>query len=71
MWLLLLAAYAALVALEVPGLVKRGMRRELAAFFFFLALAVALTLPQSLGVELPNPMRFIGAIFRPLSKWLE
>ncbi|MFZ5647033.1 MAG: hypothetical protein ACOY30_05370 [Bacillota bacterium] len=34
-------------------------------------LPAALSLPQALGLELPNPNNAIEALFKPLSDWLE
>ncbi|MGB9886998.1 MAG: hypothetical protein ACPLPT_05025 [Moorellales bacterium] len=69
--LLQLLVYAGLIALEAPGLLKTGRRRELIAFLLYLAVAAGLTLPQGLGVQIPNPMKPIAVLFQPLSRWLE
>lgn len=69
--LLLVLLFAALAFAEVPYLVKQGRRRELAGFVLYLLLAALLTFPQALGVEVPNPMKGIEAVFAPLAKWLK
>ncbi|MCL6639287.1 MAG: hypothetical protein K6T80_06365, partial [Firmicutes bacterium] len=53
------------ILFEMPGLVKRKMWRELAAFSVYLSIGMALSIPQVLGVKLPNPTRAIEALFRP------
>ena len=70
-FVVLVMAYLLIIALEVPGLVKKKAWRELAAFSFFLLLGFALTLPQVLGLEVPNPNRAIEAVFKPLSERLK
>lgn len=67
---LLVIAFLLIIALEVPGLVKKKAWRELAAFSFFLLLGFALSLIQVLGFRAPNPNNAIEALFKPLSEWL-
>ena len=69
--LMLILLFAALAFFEVPGLVKLGRRRELFGFILYLLLAALLTFPQALGVEVPNPMMGIEAVFAPLAEWLK
>ncbi len=61
----------AIILLEAPGLVKKKMWRELAAFLAYLSLGMALVIPQALGVKLPNPTKAIEALFRPLAELLK
>ncbi|NPV71553.1 MAG: hypothetical protein HPY55_13090 [Firmicutes bacterium] len=68
---LLIALFAGIVLFEVPGLVKKKMWRELAAFSIYLLIGMALSIPQALGVRLPNPTKAIEALFRPLSELLK
>lgn len=69
--LLLVLAFLLIIALEVPGLVKKKAWRELTAFSFFLFLGFALALPQVLGLEVPNPSNAIEALYKPLAEWLK
>lgn len=69
--ILLVLAFLGMIALEVPGLVKKKAWRELAAFSFFLLLGFALALPQVLDLEAPNPSDAIEALYKPLSDWLK
>lgn len=68
---LLIAAFAGIILLEVPGLVKKKMWRELGAFLMYLSIGMALSVPQALGVELPNPNKAIEAVFKPIAALLE
>jgi len=68
---LLVLAFLLIIALEVPGLLKKKAWRELTAFSFFLVLGFSLALPQVLGFEVPNPNKAIEALFKPLSEWLK
>lgn len=70
MLLLLLAAFAAIISLEVPGLVKKKMWRELVVFSVYLSVGMALSIPQVLGARLPDPNKIIESLFLPLSKLL-
>lgn len=68
MIVLLFLVYLAIIAFEVPRLIKKKQWRDLIAFSVFMALAVAISLPLALGVKLPNPTKLIAAVFGPLSE---
>lgn len=68
MIILLIILYLAIIAFEVPRLVKKKHWRDLVAFSVFMALAVAISLPLALGAKLPNPTKLLVAIFGPLSE---
>lgn len=71
MFILVLLAFGIIALAEVPSLVKKKMWRELAAFSLYFLLGLALSLPQALGLKLPNPTKAIEALFRPLSELLK
>jgi len=68
---LMIVLFIGIILFEVPGLVKRKMWRELAAFSVYLGIGMALTIPQALGVKLPNPNNAIEALFKPVSELLK
>lgn len=68
MILLLILLYLAVIAFEVPRLIKEERWRELIAFSVFMAVAIAVSLPLALGVKLPNPTKLLAQIFGPLSE---
>ncbi|RKO66479.1 hypothetical protein D7024_05640 [Desulfofundulus salinus] len=68
---LLIALFIGIILFEVPGLVKKKMWRELAAFWLYLSIGMALSIPQVLGVQLPNPTKAIEALFKPVSELLK
>ncbi|MEW6273706.1 MAG: hypothetical protein AB1556_01115 [Bacillota bacterium] len=69
--MLALFAFLFIIAIEVPGLVKKRMWRELAAFAVILWVGMSLSILQILGVELPSPITFIEAFYKPLAEWLK
>lgn len=71
MIVLALFAFLLIIAIEVPGLVKKRMWRELAAFAVILGVGMSLSILQILGVELPSPITFIEAIYKPFAEWLK
>lgn len=71
MIILLILVFAAIIALEVPGLLRKKMWRELAAFSVLLLIGMVLSFGQVLKLPLPNPTRGIEAVFRPVSQYLE
>lgn len=69
--LLLTVLFAAVVLIEVPGLVRRRMYRELAAFLGLLAVAMVYSFGLALHWSLPNPAKITEALFRPVTRMLE
>lgn len=70
MIILLLLLFLGIIWLEVPGLVKKKMWRELIAFSVFLITGMALSIPQVLGIAVPNPSKPVEALFKPLVQWM-
>lgn len=71
MIVLVMFAFALIIWLEAPGLVKKKMWRELAAFLVFLAIGAALTIPQVYGIRPFEPNAPVEALFKPLAEWLK
>lgn len=67
MLLLLLAVFVVIIVLEVPGLVRKQMWRELAAFGFLLALGTVFSVTEALDIHLPNPTTVTEKFFHPLA----
>lgn len=55
----------------MPGLVRRRMYRELAAFLGLLAVAAVYSFGLALRWPLPNAARLTEALFRPVNRILE
>jgi len=68
---LVMFVFALIIWLEAPDLVKKKMWRELAAFSIFLAIGIALTIPQVFGIRPFEPNAPIEALFKPLAEWLK
>ncbi|OPX83508.1 MAG: hypothetical protein A4E53_04593 [Pelotomaculum sp. PtaB.Bin104] len=71
MIVLVLLGFALIIWLEAPGLVKKKMWRELIAFSVFLAIGIALTIPQVYGIRPFEPNAPIEALFKPLAELLK
>lgn len=71
MIILVLLAFIIIIALEVPGLVKDKMWRELITFSVLLLIGMSLSIPQTLGMEIPSPNDLIIIIFKPFAEWLK
>jgi len=61
---LLILAFAAIVAYELPGIIRRRERGELALFIALVVLAFTLSLLQTTGVPVPNPANGIEFLTR-------
>ncbi|PKM83016.1 MAG: hypothetical protein CVU89_02500 [Firmicutes bacterium HGW-Firmicutes-14] len=68
MIVLLGLVFLAIIAFEVPGMLKKQQWRELAAFSVLMLIAMALSFAQLLGLPVPNPTPVIEAIFEPVSE---
>ncbi len=71
MIVMVMFAFALIIWLEAPDLVKKKMWRELAAFSVFLAIGIALTIPQVYGIRPFEPNAPIEALFKPMAEWLK
>ncbi|WP_042167472.1 hypothetical protein [Paenibacillus gorillae] len=58
-----LALAAAAIGLEVPGLVKRKRKRELAVFLILLSIGSGLYIALALEQDLPNPFGLLKYAF--------
>jgi len=70
MAILVVLAFLVIAALEVPGLVKKRMWRELAVFLVLLLFGMALSIPQALGLPVPSPNDPVEIILKPFAGWL-
>lgn len=71
MVVLLVLLFAGIIWLEAPGLVRAQKWRELAVFAVLLVTGMILSIPQALGITLPNPNRPFELLFKPLTEWLQ
>jgi hypothetical protein len=53
----LLAAFAALILLEVPGLIKKKLWRELTVYSVLMLLALAISVLYLEHIQIPNPVK--------------
>lgn len=67
---LLIIVVLTMAGLQVPGLVRQKMWRELAAFSVFLLVGTALSLMLALDIHLPNPNKPFEMIYGPLVRWM-
>ncbi len=68
---LLVLLFISIILFEAPGLIREKMWGELAAFSVYLLIGMALSIPQAMGIRLPNPTKTIEALFRPLAELLK
>lgn len=68
---LLSLAFAAIIAIEVPGLVRKKMWKELLVFSVLLAVGMFYSYGLVLDWPLPNPTKGIEYVFKPVSKFME
>ncbi|GGB54020.1 hypothetical protein [Fictibacillus barbaricus] len=59
---------AVIIAIDVPPLVRKKRKKELAIFSSLLLFGTALSIALARGVQIPNPLDFITWIFKPFSE---
>lgn len=57
MIVLMLAAFALLIFLEAPGLIKKKQWRELAAYLTLMLIAIVISVLYLKRIEIPNPVK--------------
>lgn len=57
MIVLMLAAFALLIFLEAPGLIKKKQWRELAAYSTLMLIAIVISVLYLKRIEIPNPVK--------------
>lgn len=67
----MILVFGILLALEVPGLVKKQMRRELAVYFLLMVIGAVYSIDQVFDWPLPNPTKGVEAIFKPLAEVMD
>lgn len=67
MWIVfgIVAVAIAITFIEVPSLLKRGLKKELWIFSILLLLGTGLSIAEGLQVEIPNPMDALAFIYQP------
>ncbi|USK85839.1 hypothetical protein [Peribacillus asahii] len=67
----ILLIVAVIIAIDVPPLLRKKLKKELWIFSILLLFGTALSIAQVLNIKIPNPMDWITAIYKPLSDMLE
>ncbi|MGM0879102.1 MAG: hypothetical protein ACQEWV_31805 [Bacillota bacterium] len=66
--ILLVAVVIALM--EVPSLLKKGLKKELWVFGILLFFGVGLSIAQGLKIDIPNPLDWINVVYKPFSEFI-
>lgn len=65
---LLILTFLGIAILEVPGLVRRRLWRELVAFSVLLTIGFVLSFLQIIGVKVPSPNKGIEFLIKTVAK---
>ncbi|KRE54455.1 hypothetical protein [Paenibacillus sp. Soil522] len=68
MWIVfgILTLAVVIAFIDVPYLLKQGLKKELWTFSILLLLGTGLSIAEGLQVEIPNPMDALAFIYKPL-----
>ncbi|MGE7764004.1 hypothetical protein [Peribacillus sp. NPDC096540] len=67
----ILVIVAIIIAIDVPSLLRKKLKKELWIFSILLLFGTALSIAQALNIKIPNPLDLITAIYKPLSDMIE
>ncbi|MET3699639.1 hypothetical protein SAMN05877753_112112 [Bacillus oleivorans] len=68
--MVVVAAALIIIAIDVPHLKRKRLKKELWVFSVLLLIGVGLSIAHSFQITLPNPIRGMYMIFQPLSDFL-
>ncbi|MGP7818885.1 hypothetical protein [Niallia sp. 01092] len=66
--ILLVSIVIALI--EVPPLLRKGLTKEIWVFSILLLFGTGLSIAEGLQMNIPNPLNWIGAVYKPFSDFL-
>ncbi|WP_018394301.1 hypothetical protein [Bacillus sp. 37MA] len=67
----ILVIMAVIIAINVPPLLRKKLKKELWIFSLLLLFGTVLSIAEVLNIKIPNPLDWITAIFKPLSDMVE
>ncbi|MEJ9228380.1 hypothetical protein LAV79_02495 [Peribacillus butanolivorans] len=67
----ILVIVAIIIAIDVPSLLRKKLKKELWIFSSLLLFGTVLSIAQALHIKIPNPLDWITAIYKPLSDMIE
>ncbi|MCM3676123.1 hypothetical protein M3699_20215 [Peribacillus simplex] len=67
----ILVIVAVIIAIDVPHLLRKKLKKELWIFSILLLFGTALSIAQAQKIKIPNPLDWITAIYKPLSDMIE
>ncbi|HZG80818.1 MAG TPA: hypothetical protein VEZ13_08635 [Brevibacillus sp.] len=67
-----IVAVAVIIAMaEVPGLWKKRRMKEVWVFMLLLFLGTGIGIAESLTLQVPNPLDWITALYKPISDFIQ
>ncbi|MEG6614889.1 hypothetical protein V6C27_00380 [Peptococcaceae bacterium 1198_IL3148] len=63
--------FLAIIAFQVPTLIKKQMWRDLISFSVLMVVGIVLSFSIVLDISLPNPLQFIAAVFTPVTQYFD
>ncbi|MDW8802542.1 hypothetical protein P8V03_15450 [Clostridium sp. A1-XYC3] len=66
--LLILLLTVVIILIEVPALIKKGLKKELKVFFVLLFISMSLSIAKGLNMNIPNPFDLLTIIYNPIIK---
>ncbi|MFD2442840.1 hypothetical protein ACFSO7_02370 [Bacillus sp. CGMCC 1.16607] len=67
----ILVIVAIIIAIDVPPLLRKKLKKELWIFSILLLIGIVLSVAQVLEMKIPNPLEWIIAIYQPLSNMID
>jgi len=66
----ILGVSVAIMMIEVPSLLKKGLKKELVLFSVLLLIGVGLSIGNAMHLKIPNPLTGLTVVFKPFSDFI-
>jgi len=66
----ILGVSAAMVLIEGPALLKKGLKKEMFAFSILLLIGAGMSIGNALQLNVPNPLAGLVVLFKPFSDFI-
>lgn len=64
--LMVFIGFAAMAAINLPGMIKKKLWRDLVVYLLFFLAVLTLAILMALGIKVPSPIKAVQAFYRDI-----